>query len=56
MSISRKLRTVNSPGLRRRRYRRLRHDGVYALLRNNSATETAPRRRIARAWLKSRVA
>ena len=30
----------------------LRHDGVYALLWHN-ASETAQRRRIARAWLKS---
>lgn len=55
LSIFHKLRKVNSPALRRRLYRQLRHDGVYALLWNN-ATETAQRRRIARAWLKSWVA
>jgi len=55
LSIFHKLRKVNSPDLRRRLYRQLRHDGVYALLWNN-ATETAQRRRIARAWLKSWVA
>ena len=55
LSIFHKLRKVNAPDLRRRLYRQLRHDGVYALLWNN-ATETAQRRRIARAWLKSWVA
>lgn len=55
LSIFHKLRKVNSPDLRRRLYRRLRRDGVYALLWNN-ATLTAQRRRIARAWLKSWVA
>jgi glycosyltransferase involved in cell wall biosynthesis len=55
LSIFHKLRKVNSPDLRRRLYRQLRHDGVYALLWNN-ATKTAQRRRIARAWLKSWVA
>jgi hypothetical protein len=52
LSIFHKLRKVNSPDLRRRLYRQLRRDGVYALLWHN-ATETAQRRRIARAWLKS---
>lgn len=55
LSIFHKLRKVTAPELRRRLYRQLRHDGVYALLWNN-ATETAQRRRIARAWLKSWVA
>ena len=55
LSIFHKLRKVRSPELRRRLCRQLRHDGVYALLWNN-ATETAQRRRIARAWLKSWVA
>lgn len=55
LSIFHKLRKVSSPGLRRRLYRQLRRDGVYALLWNN-ATNTAQRRRIARAWLKSWVA
>jgi heptose III glucuronosyltransferase len=55
LSIFHKLRKVNSPDLRRRLYRQLHHDGVYALLWNN-ATNTAQRRRIARAWLKSWVA
>ncbi len=54
LSIFHKLRKVNSPDLRRRLYRQLRRDGVYALLWNN-ATLTAQRRRIARAWLKSWV-
>jgi heptose III glucuronosyltransferase len=52
LSIFHKLRKVASPDLRRRLYRQLRRDGVYALLWNN-ATEIAQRRRIARAWLKS---
>lgn len=55
LSIFHKLSKVNSKELRRRLYRQLRHEGVYALLWNN-ATETAQRRRIARAWLKSWVA
>jgi hypothetical protein len=55
LSIFHKLRKVTSPGLRRRLYRELRHDGVYALLWNN-ATKTAQRRRIARTWLKSWMA
>jgi len=55
LSIFHKLRKVTSPGLRRRLYRQLRHDGVYALLWNN-ATQTAQRRRIARSWLKSWLA
>lgn len=55
LSIFHKLRKVTSPGLRRRLYRELRHDGVYALLWNN-ASETAQRRRIARSWLKSWLA
>lgn len=55
LSIFHKLRKVNSPDLRRRLYRQLRHDGVYALLWNN-ATNTAQHRRIARAWFKSWVA
>jgi len=52
LSIFHKLRKVNSLELRRRLYRQLRHDGVYALLWNN-ATNIAQRRRIARTWLKS---
>lgn len=52
LSIFHKLRKVNSIELRRRLYRQLRHDGVYALLWNN-ATNIAQRRRIARTWLKS---
>ena len=52
LSIFHKLRQVHSRALRRRIYRQLRHDGVYALLWNN-ATQTAQRRRIARSWLKS---
>jgi heptose III glucuronosyltransferase len=52
LSIFHKLRKVTSPDLRRRLYRQLRHDDVYALLWN-SATETAQKRRIARSWLKS---
>ncbi len=55
LSIFHKLRKVTSTGLRRRLYRQLRHDGVYALLWNH-ATQTAQRRRIARAWLKSWLA
>jgi len=55
LSIFHKLLKVNSPQLRRRLYRQLHHDGVYALLWNN-ATNIAQRRRIARAWLKSWVA
>ena len=55
LSIFHKLRKVHSPELRRRLYRQLRRDGVYALLWNN-ATNTAQRRRIARAWLKSWLA
>ncbi len=55
LSIFHKLRKVTSPGLRRRLYRQLRHDGVYALLWDN-ATQTAQRRRIARSWLKSWLA
>lgn len=55
LSIFHKLRKVTSADLRHRLYRQLRHDGVYALLWNN-ATETAQRRRIARAWLKSWLA
>jgi len=54
LSIFHKLRKVDSPELRRRLYHQLRHDGIFALLWNN-ATETAQRRRIARAWLKSWV-
>ena len=52
LSIFHKLRKISSAELRRRFYRQLRHEGVYALLWNN-ATEIAQRRRIARAWLKS---
>lgn len=52
LSIFHKLRKVDSRALRRRLYRQLRQDGVYALLWRN-ATETAQRRRIARAWAKS---
>jgi glycosyltransferase involved in cell wall biosynthesis len=55
LSIFHKLRKVNSPDLRRRLHRQLRHDGVYGLLWSNAAN-TAQRRRIARAWLKSWVA
>lgn len=55
LSIFHKLRKVTSKELRRRLYRQLRHDGVIALLWRN-ATETAQRRRIARAWLKSWMA
>lgn len=55
LSIFHKLRKMSSAPLRRRFYRQLRHDGVYALLWNN-ATETSQRRRIARAWLKSWLA
>jgi GT2 family glycosyltransferase len=55
LSIFHKLRQVNSPAVRRRIYRQLRHDGLFPLLWNN-ATTIAQRRRIARAWLKSWVA
>ena len=55
LSIFHKLRQLNSPHLRHRLYRQMRHDGTYALLWNN-ATNSAQRRRIARAWLKSWLA
>jgi heptose III glucuronosyltransferase len=55
LSIFHKLRQLNSPHLRHRLYRQMRHDGTYALLWNN-ATNSAQHRRIARAWLKSWLA
>ncbi len=55
LSIFHKLRKVRSPGLRRGLYHQLRHDGVYALLWNNT-TNIAQRRRIAKSWLRSWLA
>lgn len=55
LSILHGLRKVTSRALRRRLYRQLRRDGVYALLWNNT-TKISQRRRIARVWLKSWIA
>lgn len=52
LSIFHKLRRLSRPGLRRACLRRLRRDGVFALLWRN-ATGFAQRRRIARNYLKS---
>jgi heptose III glucuronosyltransferase len=55
LSIFHKLRKVSAPALRRSYYRRLRQEGVFALLWRN-AVEWPQRRRIARQWLKSLLA
>lgn len=52
LSIFHKLRKLSSSALRRDQYRRLREEGVVALLWRN-AVEPAQRRRIARHWLKA---
>lgn len=52
LSIFHKVRQLSNPRARRERLRRLRHEGVLALLWRN-ATEFAQRRRIARNYLKS---
>lgn len=55
LSIFHKLRQMTSADRRRRYYRRLRRDGILALLWRN-ATDAAQHRRIARQWAKSLLA